>query len=115
MSEGFTRAATQSDAATIAIIYNQGIEDRVATFETEPRTPEQILKWFDEGYPVFVSGEKQTVQAYAAAFPYRSRPCYEGVRDRLLRQVFVAAAERGFRFVTLQTMAEQLRMVAAGR
>jgi peptidoglycan/xylan/chitin deacetylase (PgdA/CDA1 family) len=42
-------------------------------------------------------------------------PCYEGVRDRLLRQVFATVVERGFRFVTLQTMAEQLRMVAAGR
>jgi hypothetical protein len=42
-------------------------------------------------------------------------PCYEGVRDRLLRQVFALVLERGFRFVTMQTMAEQLRAVAAGR
>ena len=42
-------------------------------------------------------------------------PCYEGVRDRLLRRVFAAVVERGFRFVTMQTMAEQLRGVAAGR
>jgi hypothetical protein len=33
----------------------------------------------------------------------------------MLRQVFATVMERGFRFVTLQTMAEQLRMVAAGR
>ena len=51
MSDCFTRAATRSDAARIATIYNQGMEDRVATFETEPRTPEQILNWFAEGYP----------------------------------------------------------------
>ena len=57
MSERFTRAAIRSDAARIAAIYNQGIEDRVATFETEPRTAEHILNWFAEGYPVFVSGE----------------------------------------------------------
>jgi peptidoglycan/xylan/chitin deacetylase (PgdA/CDA1 family) len=38
-------------------------------------------------------------------------PCYEGVRDRLLRQVFAAVLERGYRFVTMQTMAEQLRTV----
>ena len=42
-------------------------------------------------------------------------PCYEGVRDRLLRRVFGVVVERGFRFVTMQTMAEQLRTVAAGR
>ena len=37
-----TRAATPADAAAIAAIYNEGIADRIATFETEPRTPEQI-------------------------------------------------------------------------
>ena len=42
-------------------------------------------------------------------------PCYEGVRDRLLRRVFAAVVERGFRFVTMQTMAEQLRAVAAAQ
>jgi L-amino acid N-acyltransferase YncA len=36
------RLATASDAAAIARIYNQGIEDRIATFETEPRTAQQI-------------------------------------------------------------------------
>jgi L-amino acid N-acyltransferase YncA len=92
LSERFTRAATPSDAAPIAAIYNQGIEDRVATFETEPRNAEQILKWFDEGYPVFVSGENQAVHAYAIAFPYRSRPCYEGVREF---SVYVAREGRG--------------------
>ena len=92
MSEGFTRAAIRSDAARIAAIYNQGIEDRVATFETEPRSAEQILKWFTEGYPVFVSGESQTVHAYAIAFPYRSRPCYDGVREF---SVYVAREGRG--------------------
>ena len=42
-------------------------------------------------------------------------PCYEGVRDRLLRRVFAVVLERGFRFVNMHTMAEQLRGVAAGR
>lgn len=31
-----TRLATLADAAAIARIYNQGIEERIATFETEP-------------------------------------------------------------------------------
>ena len=39
-------------------------------------------------------------------------PCYEGVRDKILRQVFATVLERGFRFVTMQTMAERLRAVA---
>ncbi|HZI76921.1 MAG TPA: hypothetical protein VFD73_23385, partial [Gemmatimonadales bacterium] len=42
-------------------------------------------------------------------------PCYEGVRDRVLRQVFATVLERGFRFVTMLTMAEQLRAVPTAR
>jgi arsenate reductase len=37
-----TRLATAADAAAIAAIYNEGIADGIATFETEPRTPERI-------------------------------------------------------------------------
>jgi len=33
------RAANQGDAEAIARIYNQGIEERIATFETSPREP----------------------------------------------------------------------------
>ena len=36
------RAASLADAAAIAAIYNEGIADRVGTFETEPRSKEQI-------------------------------------------------------------------------
>jgi L-amino acid N-acyltransferase YncA len=36
------RVATLDDAAAIATIYNQGIEDRVVTFEMRSRTPAEI-------------------------------------------------------------------------
>ena len=36
-------------------------------------------------------------------------PCYEGVRESLLRKVFGAVLERGFRFVTMQTIARRLQ------
>jgi L-amino acid N-acyltransferase YncA len=39
--ELLTRLATHEDAAAIAAaIYNEGIAERIATFETEPRTAE---------------------------------------------------------------------------
>ena len=41
-----TRAATLADAAAIAAIYNEGIADRIATFETEQRSAGQIAEWF---------------------------------------------------------------------
>jgi L-amino acid N-acyltransferase YncA len=43
MSGGLmARRAEPGDAPAIAQIYNQGIEDRVATFETDLRTAEAI-------------------------------------------------------------------------
>ena len=39
------RPATVEDAAAICDIYNQGIEDRLATLETELRTPEERRQW----------------------------------------------------------------------
>ena len=36
-------------------------------------------------------------------------PCYEGVREQVLRKVFARVLEHGFRFVTMQALAEQLR------
>ena len=39
------RLATAPDAEAICRIYNQGIEDRVATLETELRTPDERRQW----------------------------------------------------------------------
>jgi phosphinothricin acetyltransferase len=92
MSVRFVREARPGDAARIAEIYNQGIEDRSATFETELRSPADISKWLEAGYPVFVAGENTLIEAYAAAFPYRSRACYDGVREF---SIYVSREARG--------------------
>ena len=42
------RLATAADAEAICRIYNQGIEDRIATLETELRTPEERRRWLAE-------------------------------------------------------------------
>jgi L-amino acid N-acyltransferase YncA len=39
------RPASEADAAVICEIYNQGIEDRLATLETELRTPDERRQW----------------------------------------------------------------------
>ena len=39
------RLAVAADAQAICRIYNQGIEDRVATLETELRTPDERRQW----------------------------------------------------------------------
>ncbi len=92
MNLRFVRAAAIGDAGPIAAIYNLGIEDRTATFETEFRNVDQISQWFANNYPVLIAGEDVAIAAYAAAFPYRNRPCYEGVRDF---SIYVAREHRG--------------------
>jgi peptidoglycan/xylan/chitin deacetylase (PgdA/CDA1 family) len=42
-------------------------------------------------------------------------PCYEGVREAVLRKVFARVVERGFRFVTMQTLAERLQAATPAR
>ena len=40
-----SRPATADDAPVIAHLYNQGIEERIATFEARLRTSEDIRGW----------------------------------------------------------------------
>jgi L-amino acid N-acyltransferase YncA len=90
-----TRVATPADAATIAAIYNEGIADRIATFETEPRTAEQIAKQLlDKGdrFPTIVAEHDGEIVAWASAGAYRARPAYAGVAEH---SVYVARSARG--------------------
>jgi L-amino acid N-acyltransferase YncA len=90
-----TRIATEADAAAIAAIYNEGIADRIATFETEPRTPGQIASQLaDKGdrFPTVLVERDGRIVAWASAGAYRSRPAYSGVAEH---SVYVAREARG--------------------
>ena len=76
------RPAHPNDAAAMAEIYNQGIEDRVATFETEPRSAADIRRWFDSAYAIVcVEDAAGEVAGYAVAHPYADRCCYRGIGE----------------------------------
>ena len=87
-----TRSATPDDAAAIAAIYNQGIEDRVVTFETRLRTPDDIRAWFDGIHPIVVVEDGDRVVAWASTSTYRPRECYAGIAEF---SVYVARPARG--------------------
>jgi L-amino acid N-acyltransferase YncA len=90
---GTARAAQVSDAEAIAGIYNEGIADRMATFETEPRTAEQIAVWFDDRRPIVVVEDSSgAVVAFASSAAYRDRICCAGVAEF---SVYVARRHRG--------------------
>lgn len=89
----YLRLGTPEDATAIATIYNQGIEDRVATFETRLRTPGEIEQWFDGVHPIVVlETDQQQVIAFASTSVYRRRPCYAGIAEF---SVYVERAYRG--------------------
>ena len=87
-----TRQAEPGDAGPIARIYNEGIEDRVATFDTELRTADDILGWLEEDYPLVVAEADGEVRAWAVVHPYSARAVYSGVGDY---SVYVSRESRG--------------------
>jgi L-amino acid N-acyltransferase YncA len=86
------RAATISDTDAVAAIYNEGIEDRLATFETRPRAAGEVRDWLDEGLPFLVAVRGDEVVGFARVSPYSDRCVYEGVGEH---GVYVARAARG--------------------
>jgi L-amino acid N-acyltransferase YncA len=87
------RPARPADAAAIAAIYSQGIEDRIATFETEPRTEADVAPWFDTAHAIVaVTDPTDRVVGYAVAHPYADRCCYRGIGEY---SVYVDRAFRG--------------------
>jgi L-amino acid N-acyltransferase YncA len=108
------RAAAEGDAAKIAEIYNQGIADGGATFETEPRTGDDMRARLNdaERFPVIVADDSGVVVGWAALSSYRARACYAGIAEfsiyldrtargrglgrQLLAALVSAAAQRGY-------------------
>jgi L-amino acid N-acyltransferase YncA len=86
------RPAEPADADAIAAIYNEGIADRIATFETVARGPEDVVGWMaEDAPPVVVAEEDGEVVGWARAGEYSDRCVYAGVGEYA---VYVARAAR---------------------
>jgi L-amino acid N-acyltransferase YncA len=83
------RAARNDDAAAWAEIYNQGIEERQATFETEPRTGADLMRQLDR---TIVAEEAGRVVGWAGIVPYSAREAYAGVGEF---SIYVDRSARG--------------------
>ena len=86
------RPARPEDAERIAAIYNEGIEDRVATFETTPRSPEDVAGWLAGDLPVLVAERDGAVVGFARVSPYSDRCVYARVGEH---GVYVDRGARG--------------------
>jgi phosphinothricin acetyltransferase len=108
------RQAEHDDAAAIADIYNQGIAERGATFETAPRGADEIAgRLRDQArFPTLVVEDAGAVIGWAGLSSYRPRACYAGIGEfsiyldrtarrrgvgrRLLEALVDAARARGY-------------------
>ncbi len=72
------RAAEAGDTAAIAAIYNQGIEERNATFETRLR---EAADFAELEPPFLVAEDGGTVVGWARVVPFNPRECYSGVGE----------------------------------
>jgi L-amino acid N-acyltransferase YncA len=89
------RPAAERDAAAIARIYSEGIADRVATFETEPRSAADVWSLLGPRlptHPAVVVERGGEILAFAWVGPYSERPCYAGIGEF---SVYVARYARG--------------------
>lgn len=89
------RSASTEDLPSILRIYNEGIEDRIATLETDLKTSAQMLEWFvahSKRYAVVVALDGESVVGWASLNPYTHRCAYRGVADL---SVYVARSHRG--------------------
>jgi phosphinothricin acetyltransferase len=93
--ESSIRPARSTDAEAIAAIYNQGIEERGATFETTPRTAADLASRIAEAatFPILVTldGEDR-VLGWAGLSAYRPRACYAGIAEF---SIYLARDSRG--------------------
>ena len=94
MREIEVRPATPGDAGAICLIYNQGIEDRVATLETDLRTPDERRQWLagrGPRHPVIVAEARGDVVGWGSLNVFSPRKAYDSVAD------FSIYIERGWR------------------
>lgn len=84
MSTLNVRHATLQDLKSILRIYNQGIEDRIATLETEENDSAFMEGWFQNHrgrYSILVAVREDEVIGWASLNPYSHRCAYNGVAD----------------------------------
>ncbi|HEY9723120.1 MAG TPA: arsinothricin resistance N-acetyltransferase ArsN1 family A [Oscillatoriaceae cyanobacterium] len=114
-----TRRAFEADLPAILAIYNQGIEDRLATLEVQPKPLEYMAAWLRnrEARHVVLVAEREdgAIAGWASINPYNARRAYQsaiyierdqrgrGVGQQLLTALEAEGREHGFHKFVLFT------------
>ena len=94
MTPSEVRPAQGRDAPAIAAIYNQGIEERVATFRTRRSESAEVEAWLRAGarFPVLVRESAGAVEGWTRVVAYSDAAFYAGVGEYML---YVERGARG--------------------
>ena len=95
MLYGVIRRAGAGDLDAVLRIYNEGIQDRLATLETDPQTPSGIEEWWaehDDRYAVVVAEGGGEIVGWASLNRFSHRCAHAAIADL---SVYVARAQRG--------------------
>ncbi|GER68290.1 N-acetyltransferase [Weizmannia acidilactici] len=104
------RPAVTGDLESILLIYNQGIEDRIATLEEEKKDLEYMRAWFNSHtgrFAVMVAEKDDEVVGWASLNPYSSRCAYAGVAEL---SIYIRRDQRGKGIGTL--LLQEIEQVA---
>jgi len=88
------RAATLGDVTELCFIYNSGIKSGLATFETELRREDTVMKWLSmpNKYPVLVAEAEDQAIGFARLTEYRPRECYRSIAEF---SIYISESARG--------------------
>ena len=101
------RTAVSGDAEALARIHNQGIAERVATFETRIQDPAEITRGIEAGRLVLVAERRGDVVGWAATGPYDdAHDYYSGVAEVTL-YVDPGARRSGIGAALLDALADE--------
>lgn len=105
------RSATLGDLPEITAIYNDAIARSTATFDTEPKSTEQQLRWFEAHgprAPVLVAESSGVILGWASLSPWSDRCAYS---DTVENSVYVreSAREQGTGSALLGALLEEGR------
>jgi L-amino acid N-acyltransferase YncA len=114
MIESLTiRSANEAELEAIRTIYNEGIEDRIATLESDPKDAEDIAEWWtahDERYAVLVADDGGTIIGWASLNRFSHRCAHAAIADL---SVYIARTHRG-RGIGYALLAELEKHARAG-
>lgn len=89
------RPATPGDLPAITEIYNDAVLTTTATFDIEPRTEAEQLRWFEDhgpDYPLLVADFDGMVRGWASLSRFAERPAYSITAET---SVYIDAEHRG--------------------